>query len=270
MSLRGQGVWILGAGFLGSALAAACRQAGAAVLTIDSAAPADLVADAAVAKQLASAPGRVVPKYAFCCLSTRGGAAEEYRRTYVGGLRALFSVAPAVRPVFCSSVSLYADAGGADIDETTPVAAANERQEYLLAAERLALLAGGAVARLAPLYGPGRCELLRRHLAGEPRLPGGADRWLNYLHVEDAVQAMLSLAINQCSGVYNVCSESFRLGSAYEMMQQKTGIPVAVDFSAASFRGCANRRVSSRHALISAPHAFSDFVEAEMLKSTLY
>ncbi len=266
MSLRGQGVWILGAGFLGSALAAACRSAGAAVLTIDSHVPADLVADATVAKELANAPGRVVPKYAFCCLSTRGGSVEEYRRTYVGALQALLSVAPAVRPVFCSSVSLYPDTGGEIVDETCAVCAKDERQELLLCAECLALLAGGAVARLAPLYGPGRCELLRRHVAGEPRLPGSPDRWLNYLHVDDAVSALLAMACKRFSGVVNLSSESFSVREVYEYMQKCTGVRVADECSAASLRGCANRRVRSIYSFVESPRLFRDFVGAQWVR----
>ena len=269
MSLRGQGVWILGAGFLGSALASACRAAGADVLTIDAAAPADLRADATDIKALAAGVGRVVPRVAFCCLSTCGGAPEEYRHVYETSLRALLSAAPAVRPIFCSSVSLYPDTAGGVVDEDTPVQLESERQVCLRQAEQLALLAGGAVARLAPLYGPTRCELLRRHLAQEPRLPGAAERWLNYLHVEDAVQALMLLAQDEARGVFNLCSESFRLGEAYVMMQECTGIPVADACTAPTKRGSADRRVVSRRYPMLHPQRFRDFVLRELHAPTL-
>lgn len=269
MSLRGQGVWILGAGFLGSALAAACRVAGADVLTIDVAVPADVRADAADIKALAAGVGRVVPRVAFCCLSTRGGSSEAYRHVYEDSLRALLSAAPAVRPIFCSSVSLYPDLAGGVVDEDTPVRLETERQVCLHRAEQLALLAGGAVARLAPLYGPGRCELLRRHVAREPRLPGEVGRWLNYLHVEDAVQALMRLAQDDARGVFNLCSESFRLGEAYAMMQECTGIPAAETCSAPTKRGSADRRVVSRRYSMPTPQRFCDFVQRELHAPTL-
>ena len=56
--------------------------------------------------------------------------------------------------------------------------------------ERRILSFGGCVARLVPLYGPGRCELLRRHIAREPKLAGPPERVLNYVHVEDAADAI--------------------------------------------------------------------------------
>lgn len=269
MNWRGQGVWVIGAGFLGSALAVALRSAGAAVLTIDHTALADLSADATDACALSAGIGRVVPKVAFCCLSTRGGDAAAYHRCYVQSLQALFSVAPAVCPVFCSSVSLYPDTCGEAVDECTPLQHPNARQEVLLQAEKLALMAGGCVARLAPLYGPGRCELLRRHLAGEPRLPGAPGRWLNYLHVDDAVRSLLDIAASGNGGIYNLCSESFTCTEAYALMEQLTGKATAAESAAATVRGSANRLITSCRFRMPNPHRFRDFVLAELQHPTL-
>lgn len=264
MSWRGQGVWVLGAGFLGSALSEACRAAGASVLTVDCSAPADLRADAADARLLSVGVGRVVPRVAFCCLSTGGGDENAYHQVYLQSIRSLLSVAPAVRPVFCSSVSLYPDTCGQSVDEDTPIFPLNERQNVLLQAESLVLAAGGLVLRLAPLYGKGRCELLRRHLAGEPRLPGPQDRWLNYLHVDDAVQSMMHLTAQGKTGVYNLCSESFTCAEAYACLEQLTRMPSAAESSHASIRGSANRRITSCRYKMDSPHRFCDFVRAEL------
>ncbi len=269
MNWRGQGVWVLGAGFLGSALSAACRAAGASVLTVDKFAPADLRVDAADAQALSVGVGRIVPSMAFCCLSTRGGDADAYCRVYLQSLCSLLSVAPAVRPFFCSSVSLYPDTCGHPVNEDTPISPRNARQEVLVRAESLVLAAGGLVFRLAPLYGRGRCELLRRHLAGEPRLPGSHNRWLNYLHVDDAVQAMMHLAAHGQTGVYNLSSESFTCAEAYACLEQLTGMPPAEKSALASVRGSANRRITSCRYKMNSPHRFSDFVRAELQYPTL-
>lgn len=269
MKWRGQGVWVLGAGFLGSALSAACRAAGASVLTVDKSAPADMHVDAADAQALSIGVGRVVPSIAFCCLSTRGGDADAYHRVYLQSLRALLSVAPAVRPVFCSSVSLYPDTCGQPVDEATPISPLNARQEVLVQAESLVLAAGGLVLRLAPLYGSGRCELLRRHLAGEPGLPGPPERWLNYLHVDDAVQAMMHLAAHGKTGLYNLSSESFTYAEAYACLEQLTGTPRAAESAHASIRGSADRRITSYRYKMDSPHRFCDFVRAELQNPTL-
>ena len=66
-----------------------------------------------------------------------------------------------------------------------------------LEAEQAVLEQGGVVARLVPLYGPGRCELLRRYREGLPCLPGAPGRFMNYLHRDDAVSALLLLAVQQ-------------------------------------------------------------------------
>lgn len=269
MNWRGQGVWILGAGFLGSALASALRAEGAAVLTIDRSAPADLRADAAAVHALAAGIGRVVPRVAFCCLSTRGGDAACYHHTYVQSLQALLGIAPAVRPIFCSSVSLYPDTGGEAVDECTPLSPSNARQEALLRAEQLVQVAGGAVVRLSALYGPGRCELLRRHLAGSASLPGNAGRWLNYLHVDDAVRGMLQIASAGQPGVYNLCSESFTHAAVYELLAQLTGKPASATCSAATTRGSANHRIASCRFRMLNPHRLRDFVLDELQHPTL-
>ncbi|MBQ2380383.1 MAG: hypothetical protein II295_08355 [Akkermansia sp.] len=212
MSLTGQLVWVLGAGFLGRVLATRCREAGARVLSIDVApeAGADICADAAAPGVLA---GLEQPAAVFCSLATRGGTVEDYRHCYLDTMCALSAAQLAGRCVFCSSTSLYAGV--------------SERSAVLTEAEKIVLQAGGCVARLAPLYGEGRCELLRRHLVGEPRLPGPPERVLNYVHVEDAAAALFLLAEQAASGVYAVCGESFTKEHAYRELSRITGVPAA-------------------------------------------
>lgn len=257
MILNGQRVWVLGAGYLGRILAERCRELGAQVLTIDSspAAAADICADAADAEVLV----RVLkqegePDYVFSCLATRGGSVEDYRRCYLGVVSALGSIGMAGRCVFCSSTSLYAGA--------------TERNAVLQDAERAVLGAGGAVARLAPIYGPGRCELLRRHLAREPRLSGGPDRVLNYLHVLDAAEALLVLAVRGGKGVYPVSGEAFTKAEAYAMMERLSGIPATSEDAPASRRGGTSSIIDSAQlrALGWLPSwRFIDFVWAALL-----
>ncbi len=250
-------VWVLGAGYLGRVLAERCRELGAQVLTIDSspAATADICADAADAEVLA----RVLkqegePDYVFSCLATRGGTVEDYRRCYLGAMRALVALGMAGRCVCCSSTSLYAGA--------------SERNAVLQEAEQEILGAGGTVARLAPIYGPARCELLRRHLAREPRLAGPPDRVLNYLHVQDAAEALLVLAVRGGKGVFPVSGESFTKAEAYAMMERLSGTPSAAEDAPASKRGGTSSIIDSvqLRALGWEPSwRFIDFVRAAVL-----
>ena len=210
--------WILGTGFLGSRLRARLLHA----VGIDAAAPAEVRGDAAEAAVLARAAALAQPAAVFCCMSTRGGDAAAYRRTYLETLRAL---PEGPRLVFCSALS--AGQGG------------SEKAAILREAEALVLARGGVVVRLAALYGEGRCELLRRHLAGEPRLAGADTRRFNYIHVEDAADALLAAAAAP-SGVYAACGDSLTKAEAYAMLAAETGKPAAADSAAEGRRGAAD------------------------------
>ena len=155
--------------------------------------------------------------------------------------------------VFCSSSSLYAGV--------------SERSSVLAAAESVVLAAGGCVARLVPLYGHGRCELLRRHLAGEPCLPGAPERVLNYVHVEDAAAALQLLAEKACGGIYAVCGQIFTKAEAYDFLERITGVPTSAQSSSPGRRTATSAPVSAEKlcALGWAPqHTFADFVSREL------
>ncbi|MDO4817326.1 MAG: hypothetical protein Q3986_02740 [Akkermansia sp.] len=234
--------WVVGTGFLGAELLRALPHA----VGIDCAAPADAQGDAADTAVLARAAGLLAPEWVFCCTATHGGDAAAYRHAYADVVSAL---PPHVRVVFCSSTSVeHAD---------------GERQQILRAAEDAVLARGGVVARLAALYGPGRCELLRRHLSGEPKLAGASGRMLNYLHVQDAVDALLVLAQSGESRRYTVCGESFSKAEAYALLEHLTGVPAADADAAPSHRGCGGRAADSsaiRELGWSPRHSLAEFV----------
>lgn len=245
MSLCGHKIWVIGAGYLGSTLAEACRQEGAHVLTIDPAAVANLRGSAADAEVLRHALERMVPDTVFCCTATHGGTAEDYRKAYLEPALNLDHLLEGTRVVFCSSTSVYAGRGGEVITEDSPPKADSERAGILLRAETVILNSGGVVARLAPLYGEERCELVRRFREGLPALPGADDRVLNYLHVEDAADALLLLGTQPWLqyGVYNVCGESFTKKEIYAQLQEIFGIEPGPECSGPSQRGMSDMRV---------------------------
>lgn len=215
MSAASQPAWILGTGFLGSRLRRLLPQA----IGIDSTAPAEVQGDAADPTVRAQAEQRLMPELIFCCLSTHGGTAEDYRRTYLEVVRALPGTA---RIIFCSALS--AGAGS------------SEKAAILRETEELVLSRGGVVIRMAALYGKGRCELLRRHCAGEPRLAGPDTRRLNYLHVDDAAAALLAAA-KAPSGLYAACGDSFTKAEAYALLESVTGIPASAESAPEGRRG---------------------------------
>jgi len=237
-TLTSPGIAVVGTGFLGSCLVAALRAQGRRVVGIDPVAPADLPCTAAdLPPDFAGEAFRLI----FCCMATHGGDAAAYRSCYLGSALELVHRFPQARLVFCSSLSVYCATGGQTADEQAPTRSDSPRAALLLQAESAVLGSGGIVARLAALYGEGRNELLRRHLAGENRLPGPGSRILNYLHRDDAVSALLCLAERgQGRHVYNVCGESLPHAEAYRLLETCTGIPAAAECAPPSRRSAGN------------------------------
>lgn len=233
--------WVVGHGLLGKSLAEKLRRDGARVLTLDAAAPSDVEGDAAEEPVLRHALSLLVPQVVYCCQATGGGDAAAYRRTYAEVVAALQTAVPAARLVFCSSVSVYGAARGVVTEETVPIEPSG-RARVLLETERAVLARGGVVLRLSPLYSERRCEVLRRHLAGEACLPGSGKRMLNYLSVEDALSA-LRLVTQAPSACYNVSGESMSRDDVYAMLATVTGVSSAAECAPVSRRGLSDRRV---------------------------
>lgn len=123
--------------------------------------------------------------------------------------------------MFCSTCSVYEEEGGAEVTEESECPARREKTRIVLRAEQAVREAGGVVARLAALYGEGRCEVARRYIEGRETLPGAEFRWVNYAHVEDVARALTLLAEHGEQGqVYNVCAETFPLAEIYRQMDE--------------------------------------------------
>lgn len=130
------------------------------------------------------------------CVSSGGGGAAAYRRSYLAGMKSVLAWAQAHGPVdtlvYTSSTSVYPQDGGVKVDETDPVARRDERTAVLVETE--ALLRGAAVVRrrvvlrLAGIYGPGRTHLLQQVQAGE--VSGEGTQHLNLIHRDDACGAI--------------------------------------------------------------------------------
>ncbi len=242
-------VWVVGAGLLGSELARFWRAQGARVLTIDKKAKARVHGDAAERDTLSEATIILPdPDVITICVSTRGGSAMEYRRAYLDTVEALSTARPEARLIFCSSTGLYPDTAGREVSEQTPCEPVDDRDRVLLQAEQLVRSSGGVVARLAALYGFGRCEILRRHVSHEPLLPGAEDRVFNYVYVADAARALYLLADPKLQGgdIWNVCGESYTKREVYAMIERISKIPASAESSpVGKRRGTKNHRVSS-------------------------
>ena len=209
---------IAGCGFLGEAAAVLFSGMGCRVL--------GLCASRESAGRLAGAPFEVraaditgglsdVPEewngaevVVHCASSGRGGA-DAYRAVYRDGLARLLERLRPGRVVFTGSTSVYAQTDGGWVDEQSPACPDRGTGQVLLEAERLALDAGGVVARFSGIYGPGRSVLLRKFLEGTAVLEAGGMRWINQIHRDDGARALVHLANPRVApGIYNVCDDT--------------------------------------------------------------
>ena len=208
---------IAGCGFLGEAAAGFFLEAGWRVLglcaTEESAARlADRPFPVAVVD--ISKPIRVPaewerPDVVVHCASSGRGGADAYRAVYRDGLEYLREAFSPRRLIFTGSTSVYSQVDGGWVTEDSPAEPDRETGQILLEAEKIALDAGGVVARLAGIYGPGRSVLLKKFLDGSALLEAGGNRWINQIHRDDGALALLRLAQHEAAaGIYNVCDDT--------------------------------------------------------------
>lgn len=114
--------------------------------------------------------------------------------------------------VYLSTVGVYGDHGGAEVDEATPPRPVSDRSRARLAAEEAWSGIGAksaipvALLRLAGIYGPGRNTLLslREKTARRVVKPGQV---FNRIHVADVAQAIDAAFSRRANGAYNVCDD---------------------------------------------------------------
>lgn len=161
-----------------------------------------------------------------CAASGRGGA-EAYQHVYVEGCRNLTKRFPGVPLLFTSSTSVYAQTDGSVVTEESPAIPDRETGALLLNAEKIVIAAGGIVARLSGIYGPGRSVILRKFLTGEAVIEEDGRRFLNQIHRDDAASAIHHLATIGASGVFNV-SDSTPLSqlACYQALSAQFSLPL--------------------------------------------
>jgi nucleoside-diphosphate-sugar epimerase len=182
-----------------------------------------------------------------CASSSRGGA-EQYRQVYLEGARNLLSVLEPARLIFTSSTSVYAQADGSIVTEESPADPDRETGRILRQAEEVVLGAGGCVARLAGVYGPGRSVLLRRLFTGEALIEGDGSRFVNQIHRHDAASALARITENSAPGIFNVSDDTpMTQREVYTWLAAHFGrqIPPTGPVNPGRKRGVTHKRVSN-------------------------
>ena len=160
-----------------------------------------------------------------CASSSRGGA-DAYRRVYLEGLKNLHEILAPRMLVFTSSTSVYAQTDSAWVTEESEAAPDRETGRVLREAEDFLLERGGAAARLAGIYGPGRSVLLRKFFEREARIEGDGSRWINQAHRDDIASALARLVTNRAAGLFNVSDDHpMTQRTIYEWLANRFGYP---------------------------------------------
>lgn len=261
-------ILIVGCGYVGLPLGRALRQAGHDVSGLrrdSSAAPvlqeAGIEPIAADITDLASLQRLPAPfDWVVNCAASGGGGVEGYRRVYLEGNRNLLrwlEPYPPQRFIYTSSTSVYGQNDGAWVNEESTTEPGTETGEILVETERLLLSAQressfpAMVLRLAGIYGPGRGYWLKQFRSGEARLEGDGSRYLNMIHRDDVVGAIIAALEGGTPGeIYNVVDdEPVSQLALFEWLSAKLNkpMPPAADTTTVSRRrGVTNKRISNR------------------------
>ncbi len=183
------------------------------------------------------------------CVSSGGGDEDQYRRLYLGGAANLRAAFPEATVLLTSSTSVYAQTDGSVVDETSAAEPRHTKGKILRETEDLVRDAGGIVLRVAGIHGPGRSAIVTKFLRGET-IAGAPARFINQIHRDDIVTAMLLLAQRReewRGEIFNVVADQPITGSdAYAWLSPRLRKPVPVaSENAPSKRGESNKRVSN-------------------------
>lgn len=149
-------------------------------------------------------------------VGARNADVNVYEEIYLHTAQTLVSVlkqAPTVRQlIYTGSYAVYGDKDGAWVDESSPVAPANENGQILARTEQVLLSATSddlhvCILRLGGIYGPGR-ELVKifGRVAGTTR-PGNGYDATNWIHLDDIVGAIEFARSNRLQGIYNLVDD---------------------------------------------------------------
>jgi len=253
-------------GFLGGALASCLLADGTRVRVLARSASAAehlvqrgaelAVGDVADAEAVREAMGDVAIVYHFAGrLFVPGVPEDEYRRTHVGGTRALLAQAcqqGVARFVHCSTTGVLGVTGAQPVDETAAFRPTNAYEATKLEAELLvrgAMLHGfpAVIVRPGLVYGPGDLHLagfFRSIQRGHFRPIGRQPVWLHPIYIDDMTEATVRCgmdprAIGECfhiagcrpatlAGLASTIAEALGVGSPRGFIPMPAALAIAM------------------------------------------
>lgn len=174
------------------------------------------LADLAEPDSLRGAPGPW-DQVVFCA-APGGGGEEAYRRTYLAGARSLLLQLEAADRApgafaFTSSTSVYPQTDGSMVTEDADADPATPTARVLRDAENLLLEAAhrgfpARILRVAGIYGPRRTRI-ESFLAGCTGPGPDGTRWMNFIHRDDVVSAIMAVLEGGRNGrIYNAADDT--------------------------------------------------------------
>jgi len=257
-------VLIFGCGYIGLELSRVCLEKGWSVSAFtrnqEAAKTAEGMGAQAYTGNLESDQwwGEIPPGFTYVvnAVGAASPSVQGYEQSYLRGMRSMLGWIDHGKQeldalVFTSSSSVYPQTDGSLVTEESSSAGVSERGKILLAAERECLegvpqlCRSRKVIRFSGLYGPGRHLLVDKIRRGEP-MSGCPNRFLNLLHRDDAVSAILSaLDAPPGSDVFNACDgQHATRGEISKWVAQRVGVQPPEFIGASEDRG-PHRRVAN-------------------------
>jgi nucleoside-diphosphate-sugar epimerase len=227
--MSGKRVAILGCGYVGMALAKAFLKEGYSVIALtrnlDRIQELSEIGAQTVSARLDSQDWleQIDPNIEIVidCVSAAESTDDGYQASYYNGLQSILEWrnkgARAGLFLYTSSTSVYPQTQGEWVNEESVVYEGEFRKtQILLESEQLALTQGVdvfervGVLRLSGIYGPGRHYIIDQLIRGETVFGGGGDAWLNLIHLDDIVSAILAMLKHseKVDGIYNLSDDT--------------------------------------------------------------
>jgi nucleoside-diphosphate-sugar epimerase len=170
------------------------------------------------------------------CVSSGGGTVEDYQRVYHDGTLHVLAWLEKNRPLrflYTSSTGVYGQNDGEWVAEDSPANPGTGSGKVLLSTENLLQAAyqtagfPAVILRVAGIYGPGRRRLVQQFLYGETREETDQERWMNMIHRDDVVAAIVAgLERGRPGEIYNAVDDHpVTQRDFFEWMSQQTGKP---------------------------------------------
>jgi nucleoside-diphosphate-sugar epimerase len=193
------------------------------------------------------------------CVSSSRGTVDDYRTVYLegtGNLIEWLSANPPKKFVYTSSTSVYAQTDSSIVTEHSSTEPSAETARILLDTEKVLSQATtqnfpAVILRVAGIYGPGRGYWFKQFLQGEATIEGKGDRFLNMVHRDDIVGAIISaLEKGRPGEIYNVVDdEPVTQLSLFQWLSETLGkeMPpfLKSEQQAERKRGWTNKRISN-------------------------